>query len=63
MTDELLPSPPMRSCPASRASTPQEGRVIRSEELLGDSRDLVILHAGQSYHLRQTRSGKLILTK
>lgn len=35
----------------------------RSAELLGPRGELIIEHAGQEYRLRQTRSGKLILTK
>jgi hemin uptake protein HemP len=38
-------------------------RVLRSEELFGDARELGILHAGALYRLTMTRQGKLILTK
>ncbi len=38
-------------------------RVIESQVLLDGSRELVIAHQGQSYHLRLTRNDKLILTK
>ena len=44
-------------------------RVVRpaqrtsSAHLLAGSRELVIEHAGQEYHLRLTRNDKLILTK
>jgi hemin uptake protein HemP len=38
-------------------------RVIRSEELFLDSREIVILHRNEEYRLRITRGGKLILTK
>lgn len=34
-----------------------------SANLLAGSRELVIEHAGQEYHLRLTRNDKLILTK
>lgn len=37
--------------------------VIESSELLRGSAQLVIVHAGQTYILRQTRENKLILTK
>ena len=37
--------------------------VVESRELLRNGRQLVILHAGQRYLLRQTRDNKLILTK
>ena len=38
-------------------------RVIDSRALLGDGRQLRITHNGESYALRITRLGKLILTK
>lgn len=37
------------------------GRVV-SWQLLGERRELVIEHNGREYCLRQTQSGKLILT-
>ena len=36
---------------------------ITSEELLRDTRELIIIHAGEEYRLRITSNGKLILTK
>ena len=36
---------------------------IASAELLGSAAIIVIEHAGQDYFLRQTKAGKLILTK
>lgn len=36
---------------------------IRSEDLLKGRHEVVLLHDGQVYRLRRTRSGKLILTK
>jgi hemin uptake protein HemP len=44
-----------------RAAVPS--RRIDSQELLGDARQIEILHRGQSYCLRITSLGKLILTK
>jgi len=38
-------------------------RQIRSDDLFGGQRELLIEHAGQFYSLRQTSKGKLILTK
>jgi len=35
---------------------------IRSETLLGIRKELVIVHNGREYRLRQTQNGKLILT-
>jgi hemin uptake protein HemP len=40
-----------------------ERKVLRSEELLGGLREIVIRHNGQEYRLQVTRNGKLILTK
>lgn len=36
---------------------------LRSAELFGTGREVVIEHAGQEYRLRLTRQDKLILTK
>ena len=38
-------------------------RRIESDMLLQREREIVIVHRGQEYHLRLTRSDKLILTK
>ncbi len=38
-------------------------RQIRSADLLGNGDALAIQHQGELYILRQTRAGKLILTK
>jgi hemin uptake protein HemP len=53
---------------ASRDETPStrtraEDRVIDSCTLFGQSREVRITHNGESYSLRLTRLGKLILTK
>ena len=36
---------------------------VRTDDLMAGSREIVILHNGQEYHLRITNAGKLILTK
>ncbi|UTA47767.1 hemin uptake protein HemP [Simiduia sp. 21SJ11W-1] len=36
---------------------------VGSDELLGGQNLIVIEHGGQDYFLRQTKAGKLILTK
>jgi hemin uptake protein HemP len=36
---------------------------VASADLLGQSRELMILHGQDTYRLRLTRHGKLILTK
>lgn len=46
---------------ADRAkSTPA---VVRTEELFGPRRELIIKHGGEEYRLRITKTDKLILTK
>jgi len=47
--------------PASRVARPVPR--TSSAQLLVGTRELVIEHAGQEYHLRLTRNDKLILTK
>ena len=39
------------------------GVRVDSRQLLGEAHELVILHGGVEYRLRQTSQGKLILTK
>lgn len=36
---------------------------ITVEKLMGNAREVVIVHAGEEYRLRVTSKGKLILTK
>ncbi|BDA85694.1 hypothetical protein Sa4125_32360 [Aureimonas sp. SA4125] len=38
-------------------------RLFQASELLGDQREVGLVHDGALYRLRLTRSGKLILTK
>lgn len=53
----MLPEHPKPADPA-RAS-PQK---VASHTLLGRSGELIIVHNGREYRLRQTQNGKLILT-
>ncbi|HZN34131.1 MAG TPA: hemin uptake protein HemP [Pirellulaceae bacterium] len=46
---------------ANRPAMPRE--AWRSEELLGERTEVLILHNGAVYRLRRTRQGKLILYK
>ncbi len=48
---------------ALAAGTQSQRRKIRSDELFGRQREVLIEHAGEVYSLRQTSKGKLILTK
>jgi hemin uptake protein HemP len=54
----MIPSTTSPATPPSR-----ETPVIPSEALLRGGQQVVIAHANQSYTLRLTRQGKLILTK
>ena len=38
-------------------------RTIKSEDLLQGEREVAIIHNGETYRLRKTRAGKLILNK
>lgn len=40
-----------------------DSRQVTSQELLKEQKELLILHNEQLYRLRETRNGKLILTK
>jgi hemin uptake protein HemP len=55
------PLAPKEEAPAMSAEAAKPLR-IKSEELLGSRREVVILHGGREYRLRRTQTGKLILT-
>jgi len=59
---EIEPAPACRD-KTSSTSARTEDRVIDSRTLFGQSREVRITHNGESYSLRLTRLGKLILTK
>lgn len=42
---------------------PAAPSILSSKDLLGERRELVILHEGEMYRLRITKNNKLILTK
>ncbi|MCI0733027.1 MAG: hemin uptake protein HemP [Methylococcaceae bacterium] len=46
-----------------RRTTAARRPYLRSADLFGGAREVVIEHAGEEYRLRLTRQGKLILTK
>ena len=52
-------SPPAAAPPAPSPAR----RRIRSVELFGEARELIIEHRAEEYRLTITRAGKLILTK
>lgn len=42
---------------------PGHEKAVRSEQLFGDKKEIVIEHEGERYRLRITRRNKLILQK
>jgi hemin uptake protein HemP len=49
--------------PASAVPTESGERTLRSDALLQGQSHISIMHNGETYQLRATRLGKLILTK
>jgi hemin uptake protein HemP len=47
----------------SRDDRSGDMRIWRSEDILGEAKEVLIVHGGETYRLRQTRLGKLILQK
>lgn len=54
---------PPDATPRAAAGALPSPRELDSAQLFAGARELVIRHAGETYTLRQTRLGKLILTK
>jgi len=56
---------PMPAVNETRAAGPAHNkqRVFDSRMLFGQEREIRIAHNGESYSLRMTRQGKLLLTK
>jgi len=54
---------PLDTALPTKRDTPILRQRVHSAELFGTAREIVIEHAGDEYHLRLTRQGKLILTK
>jgi len=46
-----------------RAETPSRPPILRTEQLFGSRREIIIKHGQEEYRLRITRADKLILTK
>ena len=60
----VLPTPPPHQPQATAsASSDSITRQIQVAELLGQDREIILVHAGQEYRLQVTKNGKLILTK
>ncbi|HLX00480.1 MAG TPA: hemin uptake protein HemP [Trinickia sp.] len=58
----VAPSPNVDRAKTARSNDDGE-RVVRSETLLQGRSHISITHNGETYQLRATRLGKLILTK
>jgi hemin uptake protein HemP len=59
--DQAQPKPAVSN--ASRADSITTTHHLDSRVLLNGAQEVRIAHYGQEYRLRQTRNGKLILTK
>jgi len=63
MTAKEIGSMPATEDTAPAVPARNRERVFDSRTLFGPSREIRITHNGESYSLRVTRLGKLILTK
>ena len=61
--DEYSSSRPTEPPQPAAATAAQTRESWRSEELLGNRTEVLILHNSDVYRLRRTRQGKLILYK
>lgn len=60
----MKPEPPAERLDGNReADGPGRPRRVESRSLFGDAQVVLIEHDGETYALRRTRLGKLILTK
>ncbi|QDU31440.1 hypothetical protein ETAA8_65980 [Anatilimnocola aggregata] len=64
-TDEEAPAAELTQPQATSAPSPSEEhrRIWQSVDLLGEDAEALIMHRGQTYRLRCTKQGKLILYK
>lgn len=60
MSDRKTVRPSEQARSSNRERAPVE---INARDLLGERREVTIIHAGERYHLRVTANDKLILTK
>jgi len=68
MASNLLPPDPLRSPDDASTATDRSVKqspipALNSRALFAGGSELVIFHYGEPYRLRETRQGKLILTK
>ncbi|MBI5898849.1 MAG: hemin uptake protein HemP [Rhodocyclales bacterium] len=57
----MKPEPPLRPLEAPRPA--QGPRPLDSAQLFNGREEILIVHGNETYRLRRTRQGKLILTK
>jgi hemin uptake protein HemP len=61
---EVTPNqPPQTNAGAQPSASPTSPRSVRSIDLLQGGREVLIQHNEDTYRLRLTRNGKLILVK
>ena len=63
MTDKEASLNPRQPAESPPSLSGRELRTVRSEDLLQGQVELLIAHGEETYRLRLTRSGKLILQK
>ena len=63
MTPLDTPLTPSRTAPATPAPPAHRLNGMDSRTLFAGAKEVLILHHGEPYRLRETRQGKLILTK
>jgi hemin uptake protein HemP len=62
MSPTAAPPPPAPAAESPQYAAPA-GRVLDSRAILGRQQEVTIRHHDETYRLRETRQGKLILTK
>ena len=55
-------NPPQQENELVNTALPRQ-RVLKSEDILRGDKEVLIVHHGEIYRLRETRNGKLILGK
>jgi len=63
MTDDTKPVDNPRPPEPVRDADSDGRKRVSVRELMGDDRDIVLVHEGSDYTLRITSNGRLILTK
>jgi hemin uptake protein HemP len=63
LTVQSPPAPLRSTVIGAAAPAPSTPKQVKSGALFDGAQELRIDHHGQEYRLRQTRNGKLILTK